>query len=267
MSSTSADIQTTGDNGDASPLSPEQEAQENEYRLPVHYRDVIDGSGLNPVLIEYQVRLRLVKRLILESKPGRVLDAGCGDGRFCYETRGLGPELVGADYSAAALRFARAFCPDVTFYQQDLTRLDLPGRFDAILCMETLEHLKPELLERTVGCFAEATEPGARLVVTVPSTELPVAAKHYQHFDATTLRGVIEPRFRVDRMLGVDPCRGTGLLWVRAWTAVAYLAFPLRDRMSVARSILRGAQRQADACLVRATPTGCNHLVAVCTRQ
>ncbi|MEN1682073.1 MAG: class I SAM-dependent methyltransferase [Planctomycetota bacterium] len=251
----------------ATELSSQQQVQEDEYGLPVHFRDAIDGSGLNPVVIEYQARLRLVTRLILEANPRRVLDAGCGDGRFCYELKDLGIELVGVDYSAAALRFAKAFAPSVSFYRQDLASLEVVGRFDAILCMETIEHLKPEMLRRVVDGLARVAEPGARLVVTVPSEELALAAKHYQHFTPASLERVLSPDFSIDRMLGLHPLGGLGRLRLRAWTAAAYALFPFRDGSRFCRHVLRNTKRVADQTQVREDPRGCGHLVAVCVRR
>jgi SAM-dependent methyltransferase len=259
----------TGTSTPAAPtgLTDRQQVQEDEYGLPVHYRDALDGSGLNPVTIEYQARLRRVVELITEVEPRRVLDAGCGDGRFCYELSRRGVEVVGVDYSEAALRFAAAFSPGVTFLRQDLAAMDVPERFDAILSMETLEHLKPELVEGVVAGLAGVAEPGARLVVTVPSVELPLAAKHYQHFTPASLRGVLEPAFSVDRVMGMHPLGGGARRRMSVWAAMAYAAYPMRGGSAWARGVLRRAQRVADQTQTRADPKGCGHLVAVCTRR
>ena len=73
----------------------------------------------------------------------RVLDAGCGDGRFGRTLRASGREAdyVGVDFSAALLATA-----DVAgrFEQRDLSQpgsLDGLGRFDLIVCLSTLQHI------------------------------------------------------------------------------------------------------------------------------
>ena len=77
----------------------------------------------------------------------RVLDAGCGDGRFGRFLRASGREVdyVGVDFSAALLA-ARDGDGDVAgrFEQRDLSRpgsLDGLGRFDLIVCLSTLQHI------------------------------------------------------------------------------------------------------------------------------
>src|SRR5512133_2544198 len=96
-------------------LSAEQQAQEDQYVFPYHYLDLVDDyRRLITNVPDLCVRELLVS-LLVPFQGQTILDAGCGDGRFCYEMRLKNARIVGCDYSEAALRFAKAFSPQVEF--------------------------------------------------------------------------------------------------------------------------------------------------------
>jgi SAM-dependent methyltransferase len=114
---------------------------------------------------------------------GRVLDYGCGDGTFLglLQASGTPPALaVGAEIDPHIVidcqaRFAS--WPGLQFV--DVTALDREseaGSFDAIFCMEVLEHVddqRPLLAE-----FERLLKPRGTLVISVPiETGLPLLVK------------------------------------------------------------------------------------------
>lgn len=105
----------------------------------------------------------------LELRPGmRVLDAGCGTGealawlRSEVEPNGT---VVGVDLSAAHVAAARRGCsPTIRVLQADLLEMPLAaGSFDAIWCVNVINHLRDPLLG--VQRLATLLVPDGRLAV------------------------------------------------------------------------------------------------------
>jgi 2-polyprenyl-6-hydroxyphenyl methylase/3-demethylubiquinone-9 3-methyltransferase len=171
----------------------------------------------------------LKRRLLLEmlskqTSPGsRVLDLGCGTGRFTALMTEAGYRVTAADVSAEAISVARTNAPDCeTLLLQPDEQMPLPsGTFDAVWASEVIEHLVD------VGQFAKdvfrVLRPGGSWILTTPfhgvAKNLLIALlKFDRHFDP----GGPHLRFfdrrgldRVIRSAGFQPilCRGIGRCW------------------------------------------------------
>src|SRR6201995_1353892 len=105
-----------------------------------------------------QLEQRLALRPWLDVKPGtRVLDVGCGVGRWSRLLAAKGASVTGVDLSPTMVEQAqsRAAAEGVAdrcqFRVQDLSRLDVEGQFDLVLGVTALQHiLDPQLLEAAV---------------------------------------------------------------------------------------------------------------------
>jgi SAM-dependent methyltransferase len=127
--------------------------------------------------------------LLGEARPGeRVLDLGCGAGRFVAALREAGAEPVGVEIAEAALERARRNVPgaDLRLVEPDGSLPLGHGEVDLVWCSEVLEHV-PD----TVGFLTEARrvlKPGGRILVTVPDHGVArrtaiALARHEQHYD------------------------------------------------------------------------------------
>jgi SAM-dependent methyltransferase len=101
-----------------------------------------------------------------ELKGLRVLDAGCGGGRYSKVCGEAGATVIGADHSAAVSK-ARQLCahlPHVAFVQADLKRLPLePASFDFIFSIGVMHH---DADTRAVfDAVAKLVKPGGRYSV------------------------------------------------------------------------------------------------------
>ena len=178
----------------------DRDIQEEQYVFPYHYLDLMAQYAYrNTTENSYR---RLVAGMIAPYRGQTVLDAGCGDGRLAYELAKKNLAVTGIDYSERAIRFARAFAPRVRFLVTDLVREPPGEEFEVICLVEVLEHLDPESGSRLLQNLAKCLAPGGRLIITVPSTRVPLIPKHDRHFSVESLRKTIEPPLKIETLSG-----------------------------------------------------------------
>lgn len=98
---------------------------------------------------------------------GRVLDAACGCGYGSRMLYGVANEVVGIDIYPNAVKFAAEHYKGPTYKCGDLETVDLGGKFDFVVSLETIEHLKnPELV------LKRFREVGGALIASVPNEEV-----------------------------------------------------------------------------------------------
>ena len=118
-----------------------------------------------------------VLQALNEAAPGRVLDAGCGEGRYALAAQADGREIFGLDASAEAIRTAASGGNPVRWMVADLANLPFrDGVMDAVLDIFTPANYAE---------FQRVLKPGGTLIKAVPG------AAHLQE-----LRGQLEGRLR-----------------------------------------------------------------------
>ncbi|WP_338339495.1 bifunctional 2-polyprenyl-6-hydroxyphenol methylase/3-demethylubiquinol 3-O-methyltransferase UbiG [Xanthomonas euvesicatoria] len=200
--------------------------------------------ALNPVRLEY-VSARL------ELAGARVLDVGCGGGLLSESMARMGAQVTAIDLAPELVKVARLHSLEsgvqVDYRVQSVEDLaaEQPGSFDAVTCMEMLEHvpdptaiiracaslLKPggklflSTLNRTPAAFALAVV-GAEYIARL----LPKGTHHYKDFIkpaelAAWLRNAGLQLEDVSGML-YEPWRNRARLSSR--TEVNYLAYAVK---------------------------------------
>jgi 2-polyprenyl-3-methyl-5-hydroxy-6-metoxy-1,4-benzoquinol methylase len=81
---------------------------------------------------------------LLPSPPFKVLDLGCGIGKWNLLWRKLGAIYEGLDASPSAIEIARKRHPDLKFYLMRAEEMDFEEEYDVIFCNTVLQHVKHE---------------------------------------------------------------------------------------------------------------------------
>ncbi|KFA26623.1 bifunctional 2-polyprenyl-6-hydroxyphenol methylase/3-demethylubiquinol 3-O-methyltransferase UbiG [Xanthomonas vasicola] len=200
--------------------------------------------ALNPVRLEY-VSARL------DLAGARVLDVGCGGGLLSESMARLGAQVTAIDLAPELVKVARLHSLEsgvqVDYRVQSVEDLaaEQPGSFDAVTCMEMLEHvpdptaiiracaslLKPggklflSTLNRTPAAFALAVV-GAEYIARL----LPKGTHHYKDFikPAELAAWLRNAELRLEDVSGMlyEPWRNRARLSSR--TEVNYLAYAVR---------------------------------------
>ena len=125
-----------------------------------HFPDTIDSRIYH---------VKLVLEHLGEVGNGRVLDAGCGKGRFARIVQERNPEaeVWGLDISDEMLKFVQ---PPLHAKQGVLTGLPFPdAHFDGVYATESLEHAVD--IPKAVGELCRVLKPGGRLIIIDKNAE------------------------------------------------------------------------------------------------
>lgn len=153
-----------------------------------------------------------IKYMTLKNRPaGKLLDVGCGGGRFMKRMKRLGWEVEGIDFDAnATSRIASRY--GMKTYTGDLVANRIPGNsFDAITLSHVIEHLADP--EKTLRECLHLLKPGGKLIVVTPNAECEGAElfgphwrgweppRHLHLFSTMTLTGLLgKAGFNLDKV-------------------------------------------------------------------
>jgi 2-polyprenyl-3-methyl-5-hydroxy-6-metoxy-1,4-benzoquinol methylase len=238
--------------------------------LPAHYwedrarRFAAQGHGLAAVCSYgmpefYNRAIHLEQWLALERwlnvAPGcRVLDVGCGVGRWSRLLAARGARVMGIDLSPTMIQEAQrraarsGLAESCTFQVQDVCSLRVSGQFDLVLAVTVLQHiLDPAGLRAAITAMSRQLAPGGRMVLLEAAPDDEVSRCDTTVFKARRRSAYLELLrgcgLQVRVLTGVDPApfRSRLLPHLRTlprWMATALLA--LATALSVPINALLG---------------------------
>jgi 2-polyprenyl-3-methyl-5-hydroxy-6-metoxy-1,4-benzoquinol methylase len=104
-----------------------------------------------------------------ELRPGRLLDIGCGDGRFLHRMKDRGWSVTGLDFDQQAARAAKEKY-DIEVKVCRLEEMGCPGNsFDAITMNHVIEHVFDPVATLREVC--RILKPGGMVVVVTPNAD------------------------------------------------------------------------------------------------
>ncbi len=176
----------------------------------------------------YQERQDFVHMFLRDRPPGRLFDAGCGDGQFLHLMKQRGWQGKGVDFDAAAIETGKKK------YGVDLEVGDFQtvpieeSSFDAVTMSHVIEHV-PDPIACLDKC-RRLLKPGGRLVVTTPN----IRSLGHQTFKGAW-RGLEPPRHLhifPHHMLG-ECARRAGLKVVRTGSTAVNADYIISATMAI----------------------------------
>jgi 2-polyprenyl-3-methyl-5-hydroxy-6-metoxy-1,4-benzoquinol methylase len=256
------------------------------YRPSIYWEDrarrfAAEGDGLAAVCsygmpgfynraIHFTQNLAL--RPWLQVRAGtRVLDIGCGVGRWSRLLASRGADVTGVDHSPTMIAQAKRRAADAglgercRFLVQDSSALDAGGQFDLVLGVTVLQHiLDPDALRSAVQRIAAHVAPAGRIVL-LEAAPTQVA----KHCDSTVFqarqRNVYLQLFS-DCGLTVRAITGVDLAPFRTWLLPHLSRLPRRVSV-VALAVVTALSAPIDALFGRLAVGRSWHAVFVLERS
>lgn len=118
--------------------------------------------------------LQTIEPVFRAHLPGdeRILEAGCGQGRWVFHLRRLGFDVTGLDLAQSDLERARRHDPSVPVVRGDVLRTAFAdARFGAVISLGVVEHFE-EGPQAALAEVRRLLRPGGVFLVTVPTQNL-----------------------------------------------------------------------------------------------
>lgn len=214
--------------------------QESDPDLVVVPPNILRSSRVNS-----DVRYELAMESLRSWQVGagaRVLDVGCGISTQAEMFRGY--RYLGVDINTARLGFGARCHPWATYAAHDLRRLGFaPDLFDAILCLEVIEHLPPTEHAALARELVRVLRTRGLLVLTTPDGRMTTAKKVFgarcEHSHEQELTQSEVTRLLSNAGAQVLDCRPVANLVQPAGIIGAVLAHLFADRPSLRRIMTR----------------------------
>jgi 2-polyprenyl-3-methyl-5-hydroxy-6-metoxy-1,4-benzoquinol methylase len=148
------------------------------FRVPVDYDQVYESAeyeseqigalkSLHPQAIVEHPTYRSFFRQVHHVPGARLLDVGCGVGRFGHGAYARGWDVTGIDLSARAIESGRPFAP-FPLRVASIEELESQGeRFDVVTAFEVLEHLTSPV--EFLSAVQRVVSTGGQVFCTVPN--------------------------------------------------------------------------------------------------
>lgn len=120
-------------------------------------------------------RLQDVFYLVNPLKDDKILDIGCGRGELTYALASSGADVIGVDYSEAAIKIAQKTYQGINnlkYIREDIFRMEDLDAFDKIVMADVVEHIEQDVLEKIFQKVSRSlNKTGVLVIHTAPNKD------------------------------------------------------------------------------------------------
>ncbi|OQX70738.1 hypothetical protein B6D52_03590 [Candidatus Parcubacteria bacterium 4484_255] len=156
--------------------------EEIENRIFKKFDELKDQKIVTEIIEDSDFMLKEVLSFLDASANQKIVDIGCGKGRFCRKLRDKGFNVTGVEPSKELIEIAIKNNKDIKFIQASATNLPFRNNtFDFLICVEVLEHI-PDT-ERAVKEMMRVLKEGGRFIIIDKN----IFSLHFKYFIPTLL--------------------------------------------------------------------------------
>lgn len=149
------------------------------------HRQILELPPFHPSRIRYSLALSLLPQDLTGLK---IIDFGGGDGAMSTLVADRGAKVVVVDSDRLALQMAKNEDSRLSAAQSKSVLPFKSESVDAIVMLETLEHIRDSEEMLTLNEANRVLKPEGTFVISVPSSNLAVTKFHYRHYSIDELR-------------------------------------------------------------------------------
>jgi 2-polyprenyl-3-methyl-5-hydroxy-6-metoxy-1,4-benzoquinol methylase len=186
-----------------------QKIQEEQYSFPYHYIPTLKDGNFSQHInwswgINYMTTLEFIISQLKRINFKNLCDVGTGDGRLVNEISKIFPQkkISGIDSSQKSIEMAKLFNPTLDYEVYDILKNNsYKNKHDIITLIEVFEHIPINEQKKFIKGLYNLLTPGGILLLTVPSTNKKLNAKHYQHFTKDMLEHKFINFFQIEKII------------------------------------------------------------------
>jgi 2-polyprenyl-3-methyl-5-hydroxy-6-metoxy-1,4-benzoquinol methylase len=155
--------------------------------------------------------IKLINQKI--QSPNEILDAGAGNGNYIFYVRKVFPKakITGIDISKGKIANISNIAnllnlKKILFDKKTLTNLKGKQKYDLVLCIDVLEHIKNDIL--AIKNISESLKPRGSLILHVPK-DRKLVYRHLKRFKEFNIEDHVREEYRIEEIL--DKIKKSGL--------------------------------------------------------
>lgn len=136
-----------------------------EEKIIKRFNTVSENSEIvAETLADSNFAWKAISQYLPSGREAKILDVGCGKGRFSRKLKDLGFEVIGLEPSTGLVKIAKKNNPDILFVEASATKMPFPDdTFDILICVSVLEHI-PDT-QKALQEMARVLKNGGHLLV------------------------------------------------------------------------------------------------------
>lgn len=147
--------------------------------------------------------IKLINQKI--QSPGEILDAGAGNGNYAFYLRKIFPKakITAIDISKEKINNVSNIAHllnlrNILFDQKTLANLKERKKYDLVICIDVLEHIKNDIL--AISNISNSLKPGGNLILHVPK-DRKLVHRHFVRFKGFNIDDHVREEYRIEEIV------------------------------------------------------------------